>query len=82
MEYHGTKCRVCGFDFYEVYGERGEGFIEIHHKKPLYKIDGETIVDPKYDLVPLCSNCHRMIHRIKDDSISVEDLDRIVRGRK
>lgn len=79
IEFHGTRCVVCGFDFYKKYGERGKGFIEIHHKKPLYQIDGEIYVDPKHDLVPVCSNCHRMIHRFKDDYLSIEDLDRIVK---
>jgi len=78
IEFHGTKCAVCGFDFYDTYGSRGEGFIEIHHKKPLYKIEEEIYVDPKDDLVPLCSNCHRMIHRFKDNYLSIEDLNRIV----
>ena len=28
-------CEACGFDFVKKYGERGEGFIECHHTKPL-----------------------------------------------
>ena len=41
----------------------GEGFIEIHHLKPMFSIKREIKVNPQKDLVPLCSNCHKMIHR-------------------
>lgn len=55
-------CEVCGFNFSKVYGKRGEGFIEAHYTKPIseMKKDVATKID---DLVMLCSNCHRMIHR-------------------
>lgn len=59
----GTRCWVCEFDFSEFYGQLGEGFIEVHHVVPLARYDGPTEVDPVTDLVPLCSNCHSMIHR-------------------
>ncbi len=54
-------CQVCGFNFEKIYGERGIGFIEIHHTKPLSSYDGEHEVLLE-DLVALCSNCHSMIH--------------------
>lgn len=66
------KCEVCGFDFGKTYGELGAGYIEVHHKKPVS--DGERITDINEDLVMLCSNCHRMIHRGKDHMITVEEL--------
>lgn len=43
-----------------------ENYIEIHHTKPLSSIKEEVIVNPDTDLVPLCSNCHRMVHRRKE----------------
>ena len=72
------KCEVCGFDFEDVYGELGAGYIEVHHKKPVS--EGEHITDLNNDLAMLCSNCHRMIHRGKDHMITVEEL-RILRRR-
>lgn len=54
-------CRVCGFNFEKVYGERGKGFIEIHHKNPMASYEGEHEVKLE-DLIALCSNCHSMIH--------------------
>ena len=70
------KCEVCGFDFEEVYGKLGAGYIEVHHKKPVS--EGEHITDLNTDLVMLCSNCHRMIHRGKDHMITVEELKSII----
>jgi 5-methylcytosine-specific restriction protein A len=57
----GVACEACGFDFYKAYGERGLNFIEVHHVNPLH-FTGE-VVSKMEDLVGLCSNCHRMIHR-------------------
>ncbi len=70
-------CECCGFDFEKAYGEMGRGFIEVHHRFPLSQTDGEHEVNPETDLVPLCSNCHSMIHRLAarpGDCISLEEL--------
>lgn len=54
-------CEVCGFDFLERYGERGRGFIEAHHTRPVHTLQpGETT--RLTDLALVCANCHRMIH--------------------
>ena len=57
-------CDGCNFDFNKIYGSRGEGFIECHHKKPVSEIKKGEKTKLK-DLIVLCSNCHRMIHRKK-----------------
>lgn len=66
------ECEICGFDFHLKYGELGYGFIECHHKVPLYSLDAatETKLD---DLALVCSNCHRMLHRKK--SIDMVELE-------
>lgn len=56
-------CICCGFDFGKAYGEIGEDYIEIHHVTPHHTFEGEHMVDPANDLIPLCSNCHSMIHK-------------------
>lgn len=63
IKIHGTKCKICGMDFGKKYGEWGKGFIEIHHITPLALIGKKHTVDPKRDLIPVCPNCHRMLHR-------------------
>lgn len=82
IEIHGLKCKVCGFDFEKVYGNRGRGFIEIHHCKPLSTLGGEQVINPYTDLVPVCSNCHRMIHRRKDKVLSLDEMQDIVKCSK
>ena len=64
---HGRfYCEVCGFDFSEHYPESlGRGFIEVHHLAPLFtsSLPKKTTLE---DLLLVCSNCHRMVHRTKD----------------
>ena len=79
---HGLNCYACGFNFEEVYGERGKEFIEIHHIKPLSTLEEAIEINPKTDLVPLCANCHRMVHRRKDNYLSIEELKEIIRKHK
>jgi predicted HNH restriction endonuclease len=72
---HGLSCFVCEFNFKKTYGEWGEGFIHIHHIVPISEKGGlNQIVNPKTDLVPLCPNCHSMIHRKKSITLSIEQL--------
>lgn len=82
IEIHGLNCYACGFNFEEVYGERGKEFIEIHLIKPLSTFEEAIEVNPKTDLVPLCANCHRMVHRRKDDVLSVEELKELIEKNK
>ncbi len=70
---HGAICKACGFDFWKFYGELGEGFIEVHHRIPVSQMGEGYVVEPAKDLVPLCANCHRMVHR-QDPPISAENL--------
>ena len=79
IEIHGMKCSVCGFDFEQFYGEHGRGFIEIHHNKPLSSLDEKELINPTTDLSPVCSNCHRMIHRKKDQVLSISELKVIIK---
>jgi predicted HNH restriction endonuclease len=59
---HGATCSVCGFEFASFYGAEAEGFIHVHHLKPLSEIQENYEVDPIVDLVPVCPNCHAVIH--------------------
>lgn len=74
IEIHGWICKGCGLDFKEKYGELGVDFIEVHHLYPISQTEGEHDVDPGKDLVPLCANCHAMIHRLKGSEMTVEKL--------
>jgi hypothetical protein len=60
---HRLECEVCGFDFEGVYGPRGSNFCEVHHLKPLSDVHSE-VETRLQDLAIVCSNCHRMLHRV------------------
>jgi hypothetical protein len=57
------RCACCGFSFRETYGELGDGFVEAHHIVPLAESAQSGPVETAISsLVPVCSNCHRMLH--------------------
>lgn len=71
----GYKCCVCGIDFEQVYGAVGKGFIHVHHIVPLASIGKSYRLNPEKDLVPVCPNCHAMLHRtINGKTLSVDEL--------
>lgn len=73
IKHHGSSCKVCAFDFGQVFGALGEGFIEVHHLDPIAEATGRRVVDPIRDLIPVCSNCHRMLHR-RDPPLTLAEL--------
>jgi 5-methylcytosine-specific restriction protein A len=73
----GDGCSVCGLQFQVRYGERGAGFIHVHHLNPLATIGSAHEVDPVADLRPVCPNCHAMLHR-GDSLLTVEELKKIL----
>jgi predicted HNH restriction endonuclease len=73
IAHYGHKCAVCSFDFAEVYGAIGKDFIHVHHLKQLSEIKREYVVDPVKDLVPVCPNCHAMLHR-REPPLAINEL--------
>ena len=69
----GCRCIVCGFDFEQTYGEIGKGFIHVHHLTPVSSIGKEYRLNPQTDLVPVCPNCHNMLHR-KEPPYTIAEL--------
>lgn len=78
---YGYNCAVCGFNFEKIYGEIGKKFIHVHHKIPLYERGEDQITNPKTELIPICPNCHAMIHSSKD-WLTVEELKIILNKSK
>jgi 5-methylcytosine-specific restriction protein A len=78
IDFHGTKCKICGFDFYHTYGELGKGFIHVHHIKPVSEIGPDYKINPIRDLIPVCPNCHAMIHR-SSDTLEVDEILKIIK---
>lgn len=78
IKYHGLECAVCGFDFQKAYGELGSDFIHVHHIVPVSDMEEEKSVNPQTDLIPVCPNCHAMIHRKRSSTLSIDDLKELV----
>ena len=79
IDHYGTSCRICGFDFERQYGKRGRGIIQVHHLKPLSKIRGKYQVDPIEDLIPVCPNCHTMLHSNPKQLMTIAELKKLIR---
>lgn len=73
LQYHGFSCFGCGYKMDEIYGPIGSGVIHVHHLVPLADLTGPVKVDPILDLVPLCPNCHNIVHRVSPP-LSIEAL--------
>jgi len=79
LDANKLKCEICEFDFYKIYGDLGKGFIECHHIIPIsnYKENAKTKLN---DLVLVCSNCHRMLHR-KRPWLGKEELKELIKEK-
>jgi hypothetical protein len=78
IAHYGNTCQVCSFNFGKTYGQLGDGFIHVHHIAPLRTVGQRCRVDPINDLIPVCPNCHAMLHWGTNPP-SVEQLRRKVR---
>lgn len=78
IRHHGLNCTACGFNFETAYGPLGEDFIHVHHIVPIGAVEAEYSVDPVNDLVPVCPNCHAMIHRV-NPPLAIEQLRGILK---
>lgn len=73
------SCVACGFDFSVTYDGHGEGYIEIHHLEPVsLGITNQSMEEALKKVVPLCSNCHRMVHKNREKLLSIEELKEII----
>ena len=80
LEIHGYNCLVCEMNFEKTYGELGKEFIHVHHLVPLHEINQKYEVNPETDLIPVCPNCHAMLHRKLDGMyLNTEELKQLIR---
>lgn len=73
LSHYGFTCRGCGQNMKEIYGPIGEGVIHVHHVIPLSLMGGSYKIDPLAHLIPLCPNCHNVVHR-ETPPLSIHDL--------
>lgn len=81
IEAHGTNCCICGFTFSELYGNLAEGYIHVHHLRPLSEIGLAYVVDPVEDLRPVCPNCHAVLH-LGGRCRSIEEVQELVQRQR
>lgn len=72
IDHYGLECQICHFDFEKTYGLIGKDYIHVHHITPISEIGESYKVDPIKDLIPVCPNCHSIIHRTKPALTIVE----------
>lgn len=77
LQHKGYTCAVCGFNFEDRYGVLGKEFIHVHHTIPVSKMGDDYIVNPLSDLVPVCPNCHAMLHRT-DPPMAIDALKELI----
>ncbi len=75
IQKHGVRCFGCRLELAEMYGIIARGYIQIHHVKPVSSGITKTKID---DLIPLCPNCHIIVH-LKDPPLTVNELKDIIR---
>jgi hypothetical protein len=78
IRHYGAVCQACGFNFGSIYGEIGEGYIHVHHLTALASLKGKAQkVDPIKEMMPVCPNCHEMLHQ-SDPPYTPEQLRSII----
>jgi len=66
----------------DIYGSIGKDFIHVHHITFLSNTTGNHKIDPEKDLIPVCPNCHSMLHiKYKGEYASVEELKSMLKQK-
>jgi 5-methylcytosine-specific restriction protein A len=77
IAFYGLNCQVCNLNFADKYGEIGKDFIHVHHIKEIAKIKKQYEVDPINDLIPVCPNCHAMLHK-KNPAYKIREIKLLI----
>lgn len=73
----GYECKICGMNFERCYGQIGKHYIHVHHIVPVSQMGGSYLINPETDLIPVCPNCHAMLHR-QNPPLKPEQLIEII----
>ena len=82
IKIHGMTCKGCNFNFEKHYGSQGKGFIHVHHIEPVSQLEKPKKINVKTDLTVLCPNCHAMVHRFRNKTLSIAELKKIIADSK
>lgn len=81
IEHYGARCQICEFDFGFMYGLEFKDFIHIHHLIPLATRTKEYELNPVRDLIPVCPNCHAILHQ-KSPPYTIYEMKNMMKKRK
>jgi 5-methylcytosine-specific restriction enzyme A len=76
--HHGYSCVVCEFNFESRVGAIGAEFIHVHHLTPISSQMELYEIDPINELLPVCPNCHAMLHK-SHPPFTIEELKALIR---
>ena len=74
---NGYTCAICGFNFEKTFGSIGHNYIHVHHIVPVSSMTEQYIINPAKDMIPVCPNCHAMLHK-QDPPFLPEELKEIL----
>jgi 5-methylcytosine-specific restriction protein A len=69
---------VCKFNFEKNYGVVAKDFIHVHHLTKISSIKESYKINPEKDLVPVCPNCHSIIHKRKIP-YTIEEMKKMIK---
>jgi len=81
IEFYGTNCVICNFNFEKFYGSEFKNYIHVHHLRPLSTIAETYTLNPVEDLRPICPNCHAIIHR-KNPPFTLTEMQKLIKRKK
>ncbi len=79
LEINGYDCKICEMNFEKTYGEKAKDFIHVHHIVPISKFKSKYEVNPKTDLVPLCPNCHAIVHMKSFEGLAIDEIKNLLK---
>jgi len=81
IKHYGYICQVCTFNFEKEYGIAGKNKIHVHHLKKLSQVGKKHLVDPVNDMIPVCANCHFIIHS-REEPYSINEMREMLKQNK
>lgn len=81
IEHYGCFCQICGENLEDKYGSVASGLIEVHHIEPVSEYEKPKVINPIADLLPVCPNCHAVLHRRKPAYLP-EEVKAMLEGEK
>ncbi len=79
LKHFGYSCAVCGMNFKDQYKGIEANPIHVHHLNPISESNGERKINPTEDLIPVCPNCHAVIHS-SSELYSIEEVKEMLQN--